>query len=92
MAYFVYILECSDGTLYTGVTNDLERRLHRHNTAKAGAKYTASRRPVRLLYSEKRHTKSAALKRECKIKSLSRKEKRELIGIPSKKATPFYSE
>ena len=81
MAYFVYILECVDGTLYAGITNDLERRLYQHNHAKAGARYTKSRRPVRLLYSEKRRTKSAALKREHKIKSLSREEKLELAGV-----------
>lgn len=71
-AIFVYILECSDGTLYCGWTNNLERRLEEHAAGKAGAKYTRGRRPVRLVYREPCPTKSDALKREREIKKLSR--------------------
>ena len=76
---FIYILLCSDNTLYTGWTNDLESRVCSHN-AGVGAKYTKTRLPVRLVYSEILNTKSEALKREFEIKKLSRKKKLELIG------------
>lgn len=75
---YVYILLCSDNTLYTGWTHDLDGRLYAHN-AGTGAKYTRSRLPVQLVYSEKLDTKSEALKREIEIKKLSRKKKLELI-------------
>jgi putative endonuclease len=75
MPYFVYIVECADGTLYTGSTNDLEMRLHRHNHLKSGARYTKARRPVALRYSEMKRTKSLALKRECEIKRMDRIQK-----------------
>lgn len=78
MTYWVYILRCADGTLYTGCTNDLSRRLAAHNAGK-GAKYTRSRRPVELVYREKVPDKSAALRREAAIKGLSRGEKLALI-------------
>lgn len=78
MTYWVYILRCADGTLYTGCTNDLSRRLSAHNAGK-GAKYTRSRRPVELVYREEVPDKSAALRREAAIKGLSRKEKLALI-------------
>lgn len=74
MTYWVYILRCADGTLYTGCTNDLSRRLAAHNAGK-GAKYTRSRRPVELVYREEVPDKSAALRREAAIKGLSRIEK-----------------
>jgi len=77
--YFVYIVECADKTLYTGYTTDLDKRLKNHNESKVGAKYTKARRPVVLKYSEKLPTLSEALKREAKIKNLTRKEKLELI-------------
>jgi len=77
--YYVYILECADNTLYTGYTNDLERRLENHNKAKSGAKYTKARRPVILKYSEKLPTLSEALKREFEIKKLTRNQKIKLI-------------
>ena len=70
---FTYILECSDGTLYTGWTNDLERRVKAHNAGK-GAKYTKSRRPVKLVYFESFSTKQEAMRRECEIKQLKRQE------------------
>jgi putative endonuclease len=76
----VYILLCSDNTLYTGWTNDLKSRITAHN-AGAGAKYTKARLPVKLVYSEILNTKSEALKREIEIKKLSRKKKLELIKI-----------
>jgi putative endonuclease len=76
--YFVYILLCADGTFYTGTTNDVEKRVKTHNSGK-GAKYTKTRRPVKLLYSEKTVDKSAALKREIAIKKLPRNKKEELL-------------
>ena len=79
MEYVVYILSCADGTYYTGITNDLERRLVAHNTGKAGAKYTRGRRPVRLLWSEVCATRGAALMREAVIKGMTRSEKEEMI-------------
>lgn len=74
----VYILECSDGTLYTGITDDLQRRLKAHMEGK-GAKYTRGRGPLKLRYRETAADKSAALKRECAIKRLRKCEKLELI-------------
>lgn len=75
---YTYILKCSDGTLYTGWTNHLERRIEVHNSKK-GAKYTRSRTPVCLEYYETFLTKEEAMSREWEIKQLSRKEKMELI-------------
>ena len=74
----VYILECGDGTLYTGITDDLERRLRAHNQGK-GAKYTRGRAPLTLRYRETVPDKSTALKREHAIKRLSREEKLRMI-------------
>ena len=71
---YVYILKCSDGSLYTGWTNDLEKRLAAHNSKK-GAKYTKSRTPVSLFYREELPDKSSALKREAQIKKMSRRKK-----------------
>ena len=78
--WYVYILKCNDGTLYTGITTDLDNRLHAHNHSLQGAKYTRSRRPVSLLYSETHQTQSAAAAREYQIKQLSRRQKKQLIG------------
>ena len=75
----VYILECADKTLYTGCTNDLEKRIHDHNNSKTGAKYTRARRPVKLVFSQKFRTLSAGRKKEAEIKRLSREEKLVLI-------------
>lgn len=75
---YTYIVECRDGTLYTGWTTDLEKRIKAHNTGK-GAKYTRNRAPVRLVYYEEYETKQDALKREYAIKQLSRQQKLELI-------------
>ena len=74
-----YILQCSDGTLYTGWTNNLEKRLEQHNAGK-GAKYTRGRGPVKLLYQEAHETKQEAMQREAWIKKLTRKEKEALIN------------
>jgi putative endonuclease len=75
----VYILQCADGTLYTGWTTDLEQRLRAHNSGQ-GAKYTRGRRPVRLVYREEQPTRSAAQRREAAIRHLSRAEKLKLIN------------
>lgn len=79
MKYFVYILECSDKTLYIGSTNDLEKRLKQHNNSKSGAHYTKIRRPVVLRYSEKLDTFAEARKREAELKRLPREKKLRLI-------------
>lgn len=79
MNWIVYILECSDQTLYTGITNDLTRRLAKHNAGQ-GAKYTKGRAPLKLVYSESCKDKSKALKREIQIKALSRAKKIALIS------------
>lgn len=76
---YTYMVECSDGSLYTGWTKDLEKRLCAHN-AKKGAKYTKSRTPVKLVYYEHFDTKEAAMRRENEVKGLTRKEKIALIG------------
>ena len=75
---YVYILECCDNTLYTGWTNDLEKRIKVHSSGK-GAKYTRGRLPVKLVYFEKFHDQRLAMKREYAIKQLSREEKLKLI-------------
>lgn len=75
---YTYIVKCSDGTFYTGWTNDLTRRMEAHNQGR-GAKYTKARRPVTLIYYETFETKEEAMKREYAIKRLSRKKKEELI-------------
>lgn len=79
MKWVVYILECSDKSLYTGITNDLERRLEEHRSGR-GAKYTKHRSPLRVRYTEHRRNKSAALTREAAIKSLARPQKLALIA------------
>ena len=76
--YYVYMLKCADGSLYTRYTNDLQKRVDVHNSGK-GAKYTKSRLPVRLVYSEEYQSKSSALKREAEIKKLTRAQKEKLI-------------
>ncbi|HBP51421.1 MAG: Excinuclease ABC C subunit domain protein [Candidatus Shapirobacteria bacterium GW2011_GWE1_38_10] len=77
--YFVYILQCNDNTLYTGVTTDLERRVKEHNDLKLGAKYTKIRRPVKLVYSKEFADRSTAMIEEARIKKLNRNEKLEII-------------
>lgn len=79
MTWLVYILECTDGSLYTGITNDLERRMKAHATGK-GAKYTKRRGPFAVRYTESLDSKGAALQREAEIKSLNRAAKVALIA------------
>ncbi|UCD66342.1 MAG: GIY-YIG nuclease family protein [Deltaproteobacteria bacterium] len=73
--WHVYMVRCSDGTLYTGITNDLDKRIAAHNSGKEGARYTRSRRPVKLVYSEKAGSRSAAARLEYRIKKLPRARK-----------------
>lgn len=75
---YTYMAQCADGTLYTGWTNDLQKRITAHNAGR-GAKYTASRRPVTLVYAERHENKVSAMQREYHIKRLSRAEKEQLI-------------
>ncbi|AYY66107.1 GIY-YIG nuclease family protein [Staphylococcus hominis] len=76
--HFVYIVRCSDNSLYTGYTNNIEVRINKHNAGK-GAKYTKTRRPVVLVYQEMYETKSEALRREYEIKTFTRQRKLKLI-------------
>jgi putative endonuclease len=78
--HFVYILECSDKTLYVGSTNNLEKRLREHNELKSGAHYTKIRRPVLLKYKEELPSLSDARKREAEIKKWSRQKKLDLLS------------
>jgi predicted GIY-YIG superfamily endonuclease len=76
--WFVYVLRCADGTLYTGITKDVTRRIQQHNGGTA-SRYTRSRRPVKLVYQETQRSRSLALKREAAIKRLTRTQKLALI-------------
>ncbi|MDO8499405.1 MAG: GIY-YIG nuclease family protein [bacterium] len=78
--YHLYILQCADHTLYTGITVDLERRIKEHNTSALGAKYTRTRRPVKLVYAKKFRNRSLASKAENRIKKLSREDKIKLVS------------
>jgi putative endonuclease len=81
----IYIVRCSDKTLYTGITTDIKRRIHEHNTAKSiGSKYVRMRRPVVLVYQETVDSRSSALKRETTIKKLPKLAKEMLISCESK--------
>ncbi len=82
VSWIVYLLRCRDGSLYTGITNDLSRRLALHRAGKGGA-YTRSRRPLRLVYEEGQPSRSAALRREAAIKRLGRREKLALLAHAS---------
>ena len=77
--YTVYVLLCEDNTLYTGIAKHVEERMTQHQ-AGTGARYTRAHRPVRIVYTEKKRTRSAALKREAAIKRMRRKEKQALIA------------
>lgn len=77
--WWVYVLRCSDGSLYCGISNDVERRLRAHNAGK-GSRYVRSRRPARLVFSWQVDSKSQALKEEYRFKQLSKKEKEEIIS------------
>lgn len=83
--FFTYILECIDGSLYVGCTNNLEKRLGQHNNSKYGAHYTKIRRPVILKYSENFSTLREAMQREIEIKRWTRKKKLELISLNTEK-------
>lgn len=85
--WFLYMVECRDGSLYTGITNNVERRVEEHN-AGTGARYTRSRRPVRVRYQELCDTRSTALVRECAVRLLSPKEKWALIAAYDGAAVP----
>lgn len=77
--WYVYILQCADGTLYTGITNNLDRRLKAHNAGTA-SKYTRVRRPVAMVYQEEEESKGEALRRELQIKAMSRQQKKALLS------------
>lgn len=81
--YFVYILRCKDGTLYTGITTDLERRMREHSTGK-GARYTRAKKAGDIVYTERKRNRSTASRREAEIKKLSRREK--LLLLETKRA------
>ncbi len=86
--YAVYLLRCSDGTFYTGITRDIERRLRQHNgVLRGGAAYTRSRRPVALVYSERCGSRGDALRRECELKKLTRIEKQALCSVDDAAST-----
>lgn len=80
--WYLYILRCGDGTLYTGITTDVEKRLEQHRTGK-GAKYTRGRSPLELVYREECGTHSDALKRELAVKRLPRAKKERMLGQES---------
>jgi putative endonuclease len=80
MGWFLYVLKCNDGTLYTGVTTDVQRRLKEHNTSTRGAKYTKARRPVEMVYWTCFKDQSLAQKAEYKFKQLTRKQKEKVIN------------
>ena len=78
--WYLYMLRCGDGSLYTGITTDVERRLEAHRTGK-GAKYTRGRGPLELVYRETCGNHSQALKRECQIKAMDRRKKEKMVEI-----------
>ena len=86
---YTYIVECSDGSLYTGWTNDLEKRIKAHNDGK-GAKYTKSRRPVVLAYYEEFQTREEAMRREWEIKQMSRQKKMRMISAEKKLRSSLF--
>jgi putative endonuclease len=79
--WFVYLLECSDGTFYCGITTDIKRRVYEHNNTKTGAKYTRGRRPTVLMGYVSCDDRSSALIEEARIKKLTRREKAEFISL-----------
>jgi len=87
MGWYVYILQCADRTLYTGITTDLERRVDEHNNDRAGARYTRARRPVSLVYAEVADSRSLASRREAAIKKLSRADKQLLVASQPERVT-----
>ena len=79
--WFLYVVMCADGSLYTGITKDIERRLNEHNTSKRGAKYTRSRRPVKVVYQKTYPDRSSASKAEYRFKKLNRKAKLKIVTL-----------
>jgi putative endonuclease len=79
--YYLYLLMCADGTLYTGIALDVEKRIEEHNTSPLGARYTRSRRPVKLIYSKEVGDQAEATREEYRIKQLSRTAKLALCGL-----------
>lgn len=77
--WFVYVVRCRDGSLYTGITTDIARRINEHNNGTTAAAYTRSRRPVTLVYNERVKTRSAAARREAEIKNMEKRDKENLI-------------
>jgi len=88
MDWYVYVILCSDGSLYTGITTDLSRRYRQHAGQK-GAKYFRGRQPMQLVYIEKNHDRRSAGQREAAIKKLSRQQKWQLIGSPGNSVQDF---
>jgi predicted GIY-YIG superfamily endonuclease len=80
--WFVYVLRCADGSLYTGIAKDVSRRCNQHNAGTA-SRYTRTRRPVEVVYTERHRAQSPALRREATIKALTRSQKEDLIRTPS---------
>ena len=78
--WHMYVVECADGTFYCGITTDVPRRLHEHNTTSRGAKYTRSRRPVSLVYEESHPNRSSASRAEIAFKNLTRIQKIDRVG------------
>ena len=91
MKWYVYLLRCSDDTLYTGMTNDPPRRLAVHN-AGTGAKYTRARRPCTMVYCEEAESRSAALSREAAVKRLTRPQKLALLSTAENRISEFFPE
>ena len=89
--YFVYIVKCADNTLYTGYTSNLEQRIKQHNSGSQGARYTKTRRPVKLVFVEIYQTQREAIRREIVIKKRSREEKLNLIKLSIIKPPVFYN-
>jgi len=81
--YFVYLLSCADGSIYTGITTNLERRFAEHETGKRGAKFTRAKKPVRFLHFEEYGNRSLASKREAEIKAWPRAKKMKLVASTS---------
>jgi putative endonuclease len=88
MTWFVYIILCSDASLYTGITNDVQRRFEQHADGR-GAKYFYGRRPERLVYLETGHDRSSATRRELRLKKLSRRQKTRLIASEANRLDDF---
>ena len=92
MNWQVYIILCSDNSLYTGITTDIERRLSQHGGRRGGARYFRGRRPQRVVYLEGGHTRSTASRREAAIKKLNRAQKCELIASETNRMAGLRAE